>query len=303
MFRRERRIDPTTGEHVLVPFLSGNAVRGMWRDTIFFRLLRLVGLRADEIPPRTAHALLAGGTIEAGADGAGVNVSLRRKVRSLLPAWDLFAGVFEQQIMRGVLRVHDANVVCRENAWLLHPTIRPKRPGSADVMGFDEFRAAVPPADDLTQLRLLTRHAHRELEGSEGVQMLTETEVLLPGTMIAHSFQLLDPAGASSLAASCMADLLDEFQGDAFVGAGNARGYGQVAFDQYRPDVGHEILPPPDEYLAYVREHRDAIRAFLLGDKGGETMAVPGVGDVKVTRSGPKGRRGKAAEAPGEGAP
>jgi len=294
MFRRERRIDPTTGEQVLVPFMSGNAVRGLWRDMIFYRLLRLVGLRVEDIPPRIAHALLAGGTIEAGADSASVDVALRRRVRGLLPAWDLFAGVIEQQIMRGVLRVHDAQVVCRENAWLLYPTLRPKRQGSADVMSFEEFHAALPVADNLTQLRLLTRHAHRDLEDSDGIQMITDTEVLLPGTTILHSFQLLDPSNVSSLAASCMSDLILEFRDIAHTGAGNARGYGQIAFDHYLPGEGHDALPPTDEYLAYVRENRDAIRAFLLGEKNGEVMKVDGVGEVKITRSGAKGRGKKA---------
>lgn len=294
LFRRERTVDPTTGEQTLRPMMSGNAVRGMWRDLIMLRLLALVGLTSREIPPKVAHALLAGGSIDKGADGAKVNVAARRLARERCPAWDLFAGVLDEQIMRGLLRVHDVVLICRENHWILWEMLAPTRDGKP--MSREEFRAALLPADDLTQLRLGTRMAHREIEDAGGVQMIFNTEVLLPGAQMVHSFQLIgDGSGVSDLARSCMADMLAEFQDNAFAGAKNAAGLGRIAFDPYIPGDGEAPLPSRDLYLAWVAEHRDEIRAWLLraqteegaddapkkaararGKKGGDTASDTG---------------------------
>lgn len=306
MFRRQRYVCPVSGETYWAPFISGNAWRGIWRDEMGAMTCRDVGLRLEEIDPKKAHALMSGGTIEAGADGAGVDVALRRTVRAQLPGWDLFAGVMNQQIMRGVLRVHDSQLICRENAWFLHSMLAPKRPDSDVVMPFAEFRAALEPADNYTQLRLLTRHAHRELEGSEGMQMLTETEVLLPGAQMVHAFQLIDLNGVSSLAKSFLARLLAEFRDNAFVGAGNARGLGAIAFDPYAPGDPSMTLPSEDEYLAFVAENREAIRGFLVGERGGVAVQMPGMPEgVTSTRitPGKGGRKGKAAAVEADATP
>lgn len=273
MFRRQRYVDPTTGETYLAPFISGNAWRGIWRDEAGALTCRDVGLKLTEIDTKVAHALMAGGTIEAGADGASVDLALRRQARRILPAWDLFAGVMNQQIMRGILRVHDAILVCRENAWLLHDRLKPQRDGAP--MSYETFRAALEPADNLTQLRLLTRHAHRDLEGSEGVQMLTETEVLLPGAQLVHAFQLIELDGVSSLSRSFLSRVLSAFRDNAFVGAGNARGLGAVAFDPYQPGAEAQVLPSEDEYLAHIEQHREEIRTFLMGARMKDKPASP----------------------------
>jgi hypothetical protein len=290
MFRRQRYVDPVTGETYMAPFISGNAWRGIWRDEAGALTCRDVGLKLTEIDPKVAHALMAGGTIEAGADGAGVDLALRRRARALLPAWDLFAGVMQQQIMRGALRVHDSHLICRENALLLYDRLKPQRDSAS--MPYDDFRAALEPADNLTQLRLLTRHAHRDLEGSEGVQMLTETEVLLPGAQLVHAFQVIDLDGVSSLSKSFLARVLNTFRDNAFVGAGNARGLGAIAFDAYQPGLGEGALPGEEEYLAHAAARRDEIRAFLLGAR------APVAAGAAEGKPGGKAKGKKGAAAP-----
>ena len=275
LFRRERAVSPVTGAQYLSPFLAGNAIRGMWRDQIFGRLFQLLQIHSSDLPPQRAHALLAGGSIEAGADSAGVNIPVRRDARAKCPAWDLLAGCIDQQIMRGLIRVHDATLVCRENAWKLHGVLAPEVDGRK--LTIEEFTAALRPADDLTQLRLATRHAHRDLPGSDGSQMIFNTEVILAGAQWAHSFQLIGLDGVSDLAKSCMADLLSEFRDDALAGAGNARGFGRIAFDPYQPGEGEADLPSPAIYRAWVADHADAIRAWLLGASSPvETTTKPG---------------------------
>jgi hypothetical protein len=290
LFRRQRSIDPTTQQEHIVPYVAGNAVRGLWRDQIMFAMLDMVGLNSNELAARTAHALLAGGTIEQGADTATVDVGLRNKARRLLPAWSLLGGVMHAQIMRGILRVSDAILLCRENAWLAYSILSPLDHNHSP-MTIEAFRASLKPADDLTQLRLLTRHAHRDIPEADGIQMLTNTEVVLNGATMLHSFHVLAQDGISTLALSCMAHTINDFAQHPFVGGGAARSLGQIAFSEYTTSDGTK-LPPPDEYVDYVAKHRDEIRAFLLGTDGDEQ----GGGGAVGKQEGGKGKRGKGAK-------
>jgi hypothetical protein len=300
MFRRERTVCPRAGSQALRPMFAGNAVRGMLRDRVMGRQLRLLGIRSTELPPERAHALFAGGSIDKGADGSAVNLKARRVARASSPAWDLFAGCIDQQIMRGVLRMHDALLLCRENAWILYEQLHPMR--GAARLSYDEFQASLQPADNLTQLRLATRMAHREFEGAEGSQMIFNTEVVLAGAQFAHSFQLIDLDGVSELAASCMADLLEDFRDDAFVGAKNAAGLGRIAFDAYEPGDAALALPSPELYRRWIAEHAEEVRAWLMPEKSVDSGG--GEGPVKAPKLGRGGRRaGSAKSAPADAAP
>lgn len=288
LFRRHRMVSPLTGEQYLVPFISGNAVRGQWRDMIMYRLFNLVGVRDADIPTQRAHALLAGGSIDKGADTGSVNTAIRRAARENCPPWDLLGGCIDHQIMRGLLRVHDAVLVCRENAWLLHERLRPSVNGKP--LSVEEWARALKPADDLVQLRLHVRQKHAELEGSDGVQMLVNVEHVMAGTQWAHSFQLLELNTVSDLAKSCLADLLDDFRDDAAIGAKTSAGHGQIAFDPYMPGEGSAPLASPELYRRWVAENQEQIRAWLLGEALDDGDASP---------KSAKGRRKPASKAAG----
>lgn len=257
LFRRERRIDALTGEHGYVPFMSGNAVRGMWRDLIMARYCELLGVNPQDVPPARVHALFAGGSIESGADTAKVDTSVRRSVRRLCPPYDLLGGCIDQQIMGGRVRVHDAVIVCRENAWLVREAIAPGKDPY-------ELAASLPEAAELTTLRLLTRQAHKEYDGADGSQMLVNTEIVVSGSQFVHSFQVFGIEGVNPITLACFADLLSSFGGYSTVGAGNARGYGLIAFDPYQPGPNVPALPDPKLYTDFIAEHRDECRAWLL---------------------------------------
>lgn len=280
LFRRHRVIDPTTGRAHLVPFVSGNSIRGMWRDMVFGRLLGLVGLTFAEMAPRRAHALLAGGTIAAGTDTAKVDVGQRRRARAICPAWDLLGGTIDGQLMGGVISVHDAVVVCRESAWMLRHQL------AADVQ-LDEFRASLKPADELTQLRLLTRHAHRDIPDAGDMQMFVNTEALLPGTQLFHSLAVHGIEAVSPITKACLADLLETFALRGHVGAKTAAGHGIVAFDAYTSSDG-ALLPPAAEYVDWVNTHRVEVREWLLA---GAVEALSAPAAPKPS----KGRRSSAS--------
>ncbi len=291
LFRRQRSVDPTNGTVNLVPFVSGNAVRGAWRDQLFSRLLHLVGLTFREMPPQRAHALLAGGTIEAGADSAKVDVGLRRRAREICPAWDLIAGCIDGQIMKGLLSVMDAELVCQENAWKLHHVLAPE-------LSFDDFRGSLKLADDLTQLRLMTRQEHRDIERAhpdKSLQMIVNVEAVLPGAQLFHRFAIHGLEAASELARSCMADLLEEFRDVGKAGAKHASGFGAIAFDGYAGADGM-TLPDRSIYLEWVERTATEIRSWLLGEWETPTAASEENEEAPKKR----GRKAKAAPAVGE---
>lgn len=268
LYRRGLQVDPWTGEQHMVPFYAGNAVRGMWRDMLFSRMLRLIGVDPVDLPPARAQELFAGGTIAAGADGVSNDLAARRRARATVPGIDLLGGCIEQQILSGLLRVHDCTLLCRENAWKFYRMLEPKS-AEGDDLTYEEFRQSLKPADDLTSLRLGVRHAHRDLPGGErDVQMLWNTEHILSGARLFHSFQVLSLSRVSDLAKSCLADLLEEFAEVGLLGAQTARAYGQVSTLGYEPAEKAEPLGSPELYRTYLAEHGAEITAWLTANAG-----------------------------------
>jgi hypothetical protein len=253
LFRRHRVVDMLTGEHAYVPFVSGNAVRGLWRDMIMGRFLSLLGLKTTDIPPARAHSLLAGGNIESGADTGVVRVDVRRRARELCPPWDLLGGCTDQQIMSGRVHVHDAVLVCRENAWMVHEAM------GIDRTDLEAWAATLPEAAALTQLRLGTRHAHRDIPDADGSQMLFNVELIIGGTQLMHSFKLFSIDEISPVTASCLADLVEDFGSYGVIGAQAARGMGQISFDPYKPGPGTPELPDPAIYLEHIEKNKQSM--------------------------------------------
>lgn len=265
LFRRHAVTDPLTGLTHQVPFKSGNSIRGALRDAAMGLHLRLLGLKTTDIPPAKAHALLAGGAVEQGADTATVNNVVRRRARELCPPWDLFAGCIDQQIMQGRGRIGDATLVCKETAWKVHQAVAPDVP-------LREFATQLPSCDELTEFRQLVRNKHADIDDSDGVQMLVNFEVLREGSQMVHSFQLWSLDGVAPQTASFMTYLLKEFRDLGWNGAGFARDWGTIAFDEYKPGPGTPPLPPADVYLEYVESRRQEMIDWLMEERAPAAM-------------------------------
>jgi len=264
MFRRERAIDRRTGKVVLIPLYAGNAVRGMLRDIGFRRALSLLDVDPLDIPPMLAHQFFSGGGIESGSGGNTVDMTIERTAREMMPMWDLFAGCLDNRAMRGRIAVHDAALVCRENAWLVHQVIAPDMP-------LDDYAMTLQEAASLTQLRLGTRHAHKEFADAEGAQMLFNTEVVIKGAQWVHSIQV--GAGVSRMnpvTVSCLSDLLVEFASIGALGAQTSK-MGQAEIGEYVAGEGVPALPSPNAYVEYMKANRGPIREWLM--RGGRPVS------------------------------
>lgn len=261
LFRRHQFPNPLTGELVYVLFVAGNAVRGLLRDLAMRRWCQLLEIDpVRDLPGKTAQALFAGGGIDKGADTAGTNLTVRRTARAMCPPWDLLGGCMDQQPMGGRLRVHDAKLVCRENAWIAHEWLGVSEP-------LEDFAARLPLAADCTELRYLTRQKHADFEDPDGIQMITQTEVLKECTQMLHSFQVYGIDGVPELTLSCLSDLLSDFRAHGVIGGGASRGLGLVAFDPYQPGPLSPELPGPEPYLQYCTEHREEMRGWAMGNQ------------------------------------
>lgn len=289
MFRRERSINPLTGEPCLIPFVAGNAVRGVWRRMAIQRWLTLLGLTAVELHPLTAHSLLSGGNKEKGSDSGPSDATIRAKLRRICPPWDLLGGVWRgKEIMRGILQVHSSELICRENAWMGHQWVRSEAP-------VEEYAASLPVAAELTLLRLATRQVERDLRETDGQQMIYNQEMVIRGCQMLSSFQVrpyLQPTSDVSL--SCLTDLLEDFMSHGQIAARGRDGCGLFAADPYEPGPGAAKLPPPDAYLEFVESTRQEAVELLMGAADSEAAV-----DAAVSKTKPK--RGKSvASAAGE---
>lgn len=298
--RRETALDPLTGRRSELPFYGGNALRGQLRDLAFVRYLELLRLTTTEIPPHLAHSMLAGGTIEAGADTAGVLLDVRQAARALCPPWDLLGGNLLSQSMEGSVCVNDAVLVCRENAWLVHPYVA--HAGES----VEALAARLPPAESLVVVRQETRQAHRDIPGSKGLQMITQIETLMRGARLVSTISLRRLRQGSEVTRACLADLLESFCAVGQLGARGAVGRGQFSTSGFAPTDGQEPLPPSDLYVEWAKANGDAARAWCL--RGGAelraesaaevaTAAGPGQVDTVTSSKGKGGRKGGKATA------
>lgn len=287
-FRREARFDPLTGRSVDLPFVSGNSIRGLWRDLLAYDLCALTGVAPAELDREVGNAIFAGGAIDAGATMGAVDVGVRRAVRDLSPAWALLGGVVHNELMEGRLLVSDAVLVCRESAWLVAPALGYQ--GDAR-----DLAASLPPADACTVIRQATRKNHADIPQRDGgsTQMIFHTEALETGCRLAHYVGLRALAGVPSVVRSALRRAIDLSAQAGCLGAKNAAGFGLVRWGAYGGGSAVDALPSADEYLAHVAARRDDLRAWLTGAlRPGAAQAA----DAPPPSTG--GKRGKSKAAP-----
>lgn len=230
--RREDRVDLLTGEVRPIPFVAGGAVRGVMRDLLVVDYLRQLGLTPQEIRPAVAHALLAGGAIEAGTGMGATDNEQRETVRRLCPPVDLLGGMVDGQLMQGVLLVGDALLVCRETAVLVAP-----------AMGWsvEEARAraeTLPRADACLVQRHAVRSHHHEVAGPSS-QMIMHVEALAAGHTLAHSLALRTGVG-TPVQRACVARMVALASEHGKLGGKGQAGFGDVAWGSYGADYEND---------------------------------------------------------------
>jgi hypothetical protein len=297
LFRREPLIDLLSGKRVNAPFIAGNSIRHTLRELAIHKYYSILGLQKNSVIPEIHHALTSGGTIEAGTSGIKVDPGLRAELRRLCPAFELLGGVAHKQMCHGVFNVHDARLVCRENAsMLMDPNLYPPPEPLKDLAYScakeadsdkkrklkEEYGKALasylPRALEKLTIRQYTKHVDPDVKfDGERMHMLFDVEVAVAGSQWIHYVTIKKVA--SPFALSCVSDLLAEFAEVPYVAGGASRGHGLVAFDGYAPTNGAVNLPGPELYLKHIEENKSAMVEWLTTGHASVVVSAPPMAD------------------------
>ncbi len=302
LFRREPVIDLLTGRSNNAPFISGNSIRHSWRAIATDGLYLMLGIEKGEVDPELHHALTSGGVIDAGSEMAKVDPALRAAVRHLFPAFELLGGIVEKQVCHGAWNVHDAMLVCRENATrLMDPTLYPPPPGTeshvsamADAAGEAarrETRVAYAralqehfrPANDYMTLRQYTKHIDPDvaMKGDDNPDpkkrakrhMLWDTEVVRVNAQWVHHCRI--HATATKFARSCVSWIFREFADHPYLTAANGKGHGLISYEPYKPADDSQRLPDAGAFCDHIDSQREAIKEWLRTGRVPQSMRNP----------------------------
>lgn len=233
--------DVSRGEHVRLPYFSGNAIRGILRRYCMRDFLNR--LNYDNKSSKLHHALFTGGLLESTSDTGGkLDMNMRKMVRDMLPPVALFGTAIGNQIFDSCMKVAHAMPICSEYAACIPDIDDPRK--YEDVRTFTDVAFATR-RDDLRAERKDDEQAH---------QMKIEFEAFISGTAFVHSFTLV---AANEVETSCLGHVLDLWELQPYIGGKSASGHGVVRFEySNRPDA--------TAYLTWIDEHfNDATEALM----------------------------------------
>lgn len=245
--------DPEQEQHVRMPFISGNAVRGILRRLCMRDFLERLAWVDDSV--KLHHALFTGGLLESTTEASGkLDLQLRRVIRDALPPLALFGSAIGNQIIDSCLKVGHMMPICREYAANLRDVGDPRKRES--IRTFTE-QCFATRRDDL--------RAERE-EDEQARQMKIEFEVFTAGTAFRHSFTLVY---ANEVEAACLAHVLELWTLQPFIGGKSSSGYGEIKWE-YTPEISPEpyrLWLAEEENVAKAQGALEAVKALVEGGK------------------------------------
>jgi len=240
-----RRMQVLTDEGVLLlPYYSGNALRGQVRDLLADHFLRSLGLRADRAAPVVSmwffYALYSGGALEENSDATkalkkelGDHGALRatgiRDFRAMLPALSLLGCALGNRAPAGRCQFGDLRPICYE--W-----------GTGER----------PVAELMTWEYLTRREDHEDHLVHHG--MIANTEYLRAGAELEGGVDFDDATPEIERAALGRGLALLAEVGQ--LGAETRRGAGRVR-------IVYDRLPDPAPYDQFLADHKDEILKYL----------------------------------------
>src|SRR5690554_776730 len=240
-----RRMQVLTDEGVLLlPYYSGNALRGQVRDLLADHFLRSLGLRADRAAPVVSmwffYALYSGGALEENSDATkalkkelGDHGAIRAtgiaEFRTMLPALSLLGTALGNRVLPGRCQFGDLRPICYE--W-----------GTGER----------PVAELMTWEYLTRREDHEDHLVHHG--MIANTEYLRAGAELEGGVDFDDATPEIERAALGRGLALLAEVGQ--LGAETRRGAGRVR-------IVYDRLPDPAPYDQFLADHKDEILKYL----------------------------------------
>lgn len=236
-------VNPLNGEEEIdnVPAIHGNAIRGYLRRLIMDDFLTLLDYELDS--KKVYHFLFTGGILEAldPKDKGAINLTLKKKIRELIPPISLVGSALGNQMVQGKLKVGMADIVCAETKHYLR---------DYDDYNFSAYNLKGSDfgtrLDDLKEERDDDEQAH---------QMKYEFETLIRGTKFTHEFILED---CNDVEKACFRRMFKLWNERPYLGGKSGTGYGKVKLDY--PEINNLS---DDDYLKYVDENKELICNFL----------------------------------------
>ena len=240
------------GEPVDIPYISGNAVRGVLRRHIMADMLEQLDYEIDVSKKggqKLYHALFSGGVLETVEETQGaIDIELKRKILNLLPPIRLFGFSYGNQMVEGKLKIGHLLPICTELKDYLPDNIQPKN------SFYDYIGHVFQTRKD--ELRV------EKTDEEQAIQMLIEYEVFVPGTMFWHEIKLEDP---TPLDVATLARVIELWKQKPFIGGKSAIGHGELTIRyDFAPDSKqYEQWFNPKQYLEFLKERRDEICKLL----------------------------------------
>ena len=261
LLRTQEVINPDTGDVARVPFLSAASIRHGLRSALAQHLASTL-LEPGSLTKPAVDLLWSGGAVS--STGAQVDLELERRVDTLLPSLSLLGYAAQSDIHEGVLRVSDLILICDENKWRIPArAAQPVKRAAAyrgEEFGTRHDIANTPAAAFIQAADTLTG----EIEPVKTTQMIFDTQVLLTGARMHGTIGLTPAATETHRMVLDAALALWAPNGDAWLGASTATGYGHVDIDWGDRDA--DTLRQNNALAAWtenLHDHADDIRQLI----------------------------------------
>ena len=234
-----RRMKYITGDNKVeeIPFIEGNAIRGMLRRLIMKDFVDSVGYKIKH--PRLYHMLFSGGILEDvdTKDAGRLDVVARKKIRKFLIPISVLGSSYGNQAFSGKLNVGKGLIICKElNDFLPYKS-------NISFYEFIDWNFCTR-RDDLREHRAKNQGA---------IQMKYNYEVLVPGTKLYHWFVLND---MNEVEKSCFGRMIELWKNKPFVGGRSAIGNGELS-------LNYDNVPSSEAYVDFILNNIEEIGALL----------------------------------------
>ncbi|MHA1347474.1 MAG: hypothetical protein ACTSO3_13825 [Candidatus Heimdallarchaeaceae archaeon] len=233
-------------EFLDIPYIDGNAVRGILRRMIMNDFLQLTRYEKFKTV-RAYHTFFSGGvleTVDAKSKGY-LSLELREKIRNYLPPLSLLGSTYGNQAFSGKLISGKMLPLCKELAE--KKMIETDRPLD-DLPSYHELK------DFIFQTRRDELRAERSKD-QQAIQMIINFQVLVPGTELTHYFHLSDTTPVEE---GCFRRCLSLWKEKPYIAGKQSSGQGEISFKYDLVKVG-----PEKNYLKFIKDNKEEIINLL----------------------------------------
>jgi len=223
-----------------IPYIDGNAIRGVVRRLIFSDLLEKLDYELTNT--KLYHSLFAGGLLEtvSAKDSGILDLEMRKKVRKYLPPLSVFGTSFGNQVLAGKLIVGKMLPICTEMKDMI-PDV-----GIVPDHSFYDFL-------DFTYGTRKDELREKREEGEQAMQMLYSYEVFIPGTPFYHHFAL---ENFNEIEKAVLGRVIELWKQSPFIGGKKAIGNGEL-------NIHYETEISSKPYLDFIEKNKDIMRNLL----------------------------------------